>query len=204
MKSTIAVATCLFTYLGFPQLHPIAQAQLPDPGLNNPVTQPTARQLLVLQSSGLQVALPSYVPEGFRLKQILATTQRSSRLGGYTYTVLYEKVTNTQIQCFAIEATSGGIGDLPQSKIASYPINTKASQFSEGRLEVDRYGKSATPTLLSSWLSDRTVVAPAAFYRFTGAGVIPELDQCSNLSPQEAIAVIESLRYVPVFNPVTS
>ncbi|OUC14728.1 MAG: hypothetical protein B0A82_10360 [Alkalinema sp. CACIAM 70d] len=180
---------------------PKVQAQLPDPGLGNAMSQPTARQLLALQASGLRLALPSFVPEGFRLNQVLTTTRRSSRLGGYAYTAIYEKVTGAQTQCFAIEATSGGIGDLPQSQIASYPINIKASQFSQGSLEFDLYGKSTTPTLLSSWLSDITMAAPAAFYRFTGAGVIPDLAQCSNLSPQEAVTVIESLRYVPVFNP---
>ncbi|MBD2325942.1 hypothetical protein [Alkalinema sp. FACHB-956] len=202
MKSTIARVTCLLACVGITQSTPKVQAQLPDPGLANPTSQPTARQLLALQASGLRVALPSFVPEGFRLHQVFITTRRSSRLGGYNYTAIYEKVAGAQTQCFAIEATSGGIGDLPPSKIASYPINAKASQFSQGSLEVDQYGKSTTPTLLSSWLSDTTIAAPAAFYRFTGAGVIPELAQCSNLSPQEAVTVIESLQYVPVFNPV--
>lgn len=168
-------------------------AQTPDPILVNPGIQPTSRQLSVLQASGIKVALPSWVPDGFQLDRVLTLTRRTSRVGGYQYTAVYQKVTNTGTQCFAIEATTGGIGDLPTG-YQQLPVNS--ATFGQGTLNIGLYGVSGQPTLLSSWLSDSQGNPPTAFYRFAGSGVNPELLNCSNLTPQEAVAVLNSLQYV--------
>lgn len=99
--------------------------------------------------------------------------------------IIYENVD----KCFAIESTSGSIGDLPDGS-RSYPINS--SVFGKSSLEQGLYGQSKQQTLLSQWLG-----APnSPFYRFVGTDVTLELSRCNNVSPQEAVKVIQSIRYL--------
>jgi hypothetical protein len=48
-------------------------------------------------------------------------------------------------------------------------------------------------TLLGNWLGAEN----GLFYRFVGAGILPSLSRCDNISPQEAVRVSESLQYLP-------
>lgn len=165
------------TTLGKPRLAPEAQL--------NPL------QLKLLRSLGLKIAVPTYVPAEFRLNRVQADVSQSTRVGGIGYTLFYRRYDANASQdfCFAIEATNGGIGDLPDGD-RSYPVNSPV--FGKTTLESGKYGKVANPTFLSNWLGE----AKGPFYRFVGTGVIPGLSNCSNVTVQEAVRVTESLRYV--------
>ncbi|MEH1830406.1 MAG: hypothetical protein V7L22_34555 [Nostoc sp.] len=48
------------------------------------------------------------------------------------------------------------------------------------------------PTLLSQWWGEQN----GPFYRFVGTGVMPELSNCNNVTPQEVVKVSQSIRYL--------
>ncbi len=148
------------------------------------------RQIELLKTLGLKVAVPTYVQPGFALEKAIAEIDRQARIGGIGYTIVYRRYDSSKNQdfCFAIQATNGGISDLPDGS-QTYPINSPA--FGKSSLEYGEYGLANTPTYLSNWLGEES----GPFYRFAGAGVIPELSNCRNLSPQEAMRVTESIQY---------
>ncbi|MBW4420953.1 MAG: hypothetical protein KME13_17235 [Myxacorys californica WJT36-NPBG1] len=152
--------------------------------------QLTSHQKQLLKAVGLKIAVPTYVPRGFTLDKVVAQVDRQSRIGGMGYTVFYRRYDSDSNKdfCFAIEATNGGIGDLPEGS-RSFPINSPT--FGKSSLEYGKYGGAKSPTYLSSWLGEEK----GPFYRFVGAGVLPGLSTCSNISAQEAIRVTQSLRY---------
>jgi len=163
----------------------VAHAQSAKP---NPDAQLSPAQLQILKATGLKVATPSYVPSGFQLDEIQVNARRNSRVGGLGYLMIYRKLDRDSSQdfCFAIEATSGGIGDLPSGE-KSFLVNNPT--YGKTTLNLGKYG-AANATLLSSWMGgDR-----GPFYRFAGAGVNPALSRCRNISPQEAVKVVESIR----------
>ncbi|MFN6463456.1 MAG: hypothetical protein RMZ41_016800 [Nostoc sp. DedVER02] len=157
----------------------------PRPSQTNSVIKLTSTQLKVLRSLGLKVALPSYIPANFRADKVLVEAGREN-VDSLRYLVVYQNLSADK--CFAIESTSGGIGDLPSGS-RSYPINSPI--FGKSVLEVGLYGNAKQPTLLSQWLGSQN----GPFYRFVGTGVVPELSNCSNLTPQEAVKVSQSIRY---------
>jgi hypothetical protein len=168
--------------VGMSAIAGLADAQSSKP---NSDAQPTPAQLQILKATGLKVSAPSYVPSGFQLGEVRVNAERNTRIGGLGYLMIYRKV-GQQDFCFAIEATNGGIGDLPTGE-KSFPVNNPT--YGKTTLELGKFGAAARSTLLSGWLGgDR-----GPFYRFTGAGVDPAL-RCRNISPQEAVKVTESIR----------
>lgn len=156
----------------------------------NPETQLLPVQVQILKATGLRIALPTYIPAGFRLSSIQARAERS-RVGELRYIIFYNRYdsnTGTE-QCFTIEATNGGIGGIPPGS-RSFPVNN--ATFGKSSLELGKYGTSKSPTLLSEWLGG----TQGPFYRFAGAGINPDFGRCNNISPQEAVKVTESLRYL--------
>jgi hypothetical protein len=153
--------------------------------------QLSPNQTQLLMALGLRVAVPTYVPRGFTLEKVSAEIDQQSRIGGIGYTIIYRRYDSNTNQdfCFAIQATNGGIGDLPDGS-QSYPINSPS--FGKSSLEYGNYGQTSSPTYLSNWLGGES----GPFYRFVGAGVIPGLSPCRNLSVQEAIRVTESIQYM--------
>ncbi|KAM3115699.1 hypothetical protein [Phormidesmis sp. 146-33] len=153
----------------------------------NPDAQLSPAQLQILKATGLKAASLSYVPLGFRLDEIQVNAQRNARIGGLRYLMIYRKFGRDTSQdfCFAIEATSGGIGDLPSGE-KSFPVNNPT--YGKTTLELGRFGSANRSTLLSNWIGS------GPFYRFTGADVNPALNRCRNISPQEAVKVVESIR----------
>jgi hypothetical protein len=157
----------------------------------SPDAQLNPDQLRLLRALGLKIAVPTYVPPGFKLEKVQAEVERNTRFGGVGYTLFYRRydANSSKDFCFAIEATNGGIGDLPEGS-RSYPINSPV--FGKTTLEYGKYGQASNPTFLSNWLGETN----GPFYHFVGAEVIPGLVRCSNVSVQEAVRVTESLRYV--------
>lgn len=149
-------------------------------------------QVRLLESLGLRIVIPSYVPPGFKLEKVEAELDHSSTVGGISYRIIYRKYETGSGKdfCFAIEATNGGIGDLPSGE-RSFPVNS--SVLGKSTLEYGSYGQASNPTLLGNWLGPEN----GPFYRFVGAGVLPTLSRCDNISSQEAVRVTESLQYLP-------
>lgn len=176
--------TFLVDHVSYAQPTP-KKTQLP------PETQLNPDQHRLLRALGLKIAMPTYVPPGFKLEKVQAEVERNTRIGGIGYTLIYRHydVDSTKDFCFAIEATNGGIGDLPVGG-RSYPINSPV--FGKATLEYGEYGQASTPTFLSNWLGETN----GPFYHFVGAEVIPGLARCNNVSVQEAVRVTESLQYL--------
>ena len=151
----------------------------------------SSQQLRLLKTTLIKGATPTYVPTGFKLEKVQVEADRDTRVGGISYTIFYRRydIGSNKDLCFAIEATNGGIGDLPEG-IQSFPVNSPI--FGKTTLEYGKYGQAKNPTFLSSWLGEER----GPFYRFAGAGIIPGFLNCTNISAQEAIRVTESLRYI--------
>jgi hypothetical protein len=159
-------------------------------------TQLSDRQTNQLKSLGVKVAIPSYIPAGFQVASVQVKPCPSGvRRFCPDYAIIYRNPNNS---CFAIESTGGGIGDMPSADLEqSYPVNNSIL----GKSVVLKYRKKdrlSDPTLIGSWMGK------GPFYRFTGAGsrlflgtTPPELSDCKDISPQEAVRVWESLRYLP-------
>ncbi|MEH2077804.1 MAG: hypothetical protein V7K57_25965 [Nostoc sp.] len=175
--------SCVVTYIIASTAAVIAQ---PKPSQTNSVTKLTPTQLKVLRSLGLKVALPSYIPADFHADKVLVSAGREN-VDSLGYLVVYKNLSADK--CFAIESVSGGIGDLP-SGTRSYPINSPI--FGRSVLEQGVYGNAKQPTLLSQWLGSEN----GLFYRFVGTGIVPELSNCSNVTPQEAVRITQSIRYL--------
>lgn len=145
-------------------------------------------QINLLRSLGTTIAAPTYTPPKFRLQSVIAELSSNTRIGGINYKLIYRSnLAPDQTLCFAIESTNGGIGGIPTGE-NSYPTNSKS--FGKSSIEFGKYGNNSEPTLLGEWLGN------GPFYRFTGAGVIPELSLCENITPEEAVKVVESLQYL--------
>lgn len=145
----------------------------------------TPNQKAALRALNIKIVVPAYVPAGFRIANVL-TIKNSEGTGS---AIIYKDKNN---RCFAIETTSGGVGDLGGNR--SYRFNNLV--FGRSTLEEGKFGISSRSTLLGQWLGS------GPFHRFVGGGYISsvqikyDLSGCNNISLQDAIRVSESLRYL--------
>jgi hypothetical protein len=155
----------------------------------------TPEQTAQIRALGLPLVLPTAIPDGFGVVQLL--TQSDDRFGGYQ--VLYRDGSD---RCFLIEFTTGGIGGTPTTE-NRLPLTPPILE--DGAAEYGlNYGLYTDPalreqfpeaSLLSDWLP-----VPGGFVRLAGAALIntvlnPEVP-CTNLTPEAAIAVINSLAVI--------
>lgn len=195
MKSRLPITITIIAAILAASIQSVT-AERPNQGQLLANAQLSEKQTNQLKSLGTKVAIPSYVPAGFQV----ASVQFKPCLSGVrrfcpNYAIIYRNPNNS---CFAIESTGGGIGDMPSADLErSYPVNNSIL----GKSAVLKYRKNnrlSGPTLTGSWMGK------GPFYRFTGAGsplfldtAPPELSNCKDISPQEAVRVWESLRYLP-------
>lgn len=155
------------------------------------IAQLTPEQNQKLLDLGIDVAIPTQIPSGFQAISVVTGTQAE----GPSYMLIYQDQLN---RCFAIEHTSGGVGGLPdiENKV---PLNP--SIFGEGYtlyhgVYTDPSLRADFPeaNLISDWMG-----GSSGFYRLVGAAYLmqnyPELT-CENLSPTEAVQVVDSLTYL--------
>ncbi|WP_204141725.1 hypothetical protein [Halomicronema sp. CCY15110] len=155
----------------------------------------TPEQTAQIRALGLPLVLPTAIPAGFGVVQIL--TQPDDRFGGYQ--ILYRDGGD---RCFLIEYTTGGIGGTPttENRLPLTPpiLGDGAAEYG---LNYGLYTDPALreqfpdPSLISDWLP-----VPGGFVRLAGAALIntalnPEVP-CTNLTTAEAIAVINSLAVI--------
>ena len=196
MKMRSGTIITIITAILAASIQSVTTAQRPNQGQLLANAQLSEKQTNQLKSLGVNIAIPSYIPPGFQVASVLIKPCPSGvRRFCPDYAIIYRNSNNS---CFAINSTGGGVGDLPPVDLEQkYPVNNPIL----GKSVVLKYPKSRVPsglTLIGSWMGK------GPFYRFTGAGsrlvigtAVTELSNCSDISPQEAVRVSESLRYLP-------
>lgn len=155
------------------------------------IAQITPDQNQKLIDLGIEVAVPTQIPPGFRTISVIAETQPE----GPTYMLIYQDQLD---RCFAIEFTSGGVGGLPEIE-NEVPLNPPL--FGEGYIlyhgayvDPQLQADFPDPNLITDWMGGES-----GFYRFLGAAYLtqyyPDL-VCQDISPEEAVEVIDSLAYL--------
>lgn len=159
----------------------IAQAAPESQGRLTPV------QIQKLNLLGLRIAAPTYVPTGFWVSSVEIKPGRAPGRPGYT--ISYRDPDNA---CFAINSGRGGLGGPSLEGYQTLPINS--ALLGRGTMYYARSvnsSKDAPPALFSLPIEARD----GRWYAFQGAGS-REMSGCKNISPQEAVRVIESLQYL--------
>ncbi|MFN6385046.1 MAG: hypothetical protein ACK400_13305 [Pseudanabaena sp.] len=161
-----------------------------------------------LKSLSIKIALPKYVPQGFWIAAVRTEPcRRGDRIDangvcrfGPDYTVLYR---NAQDQCFAVEATGGGIGG-PTGRY-SRTVNTKllgkvdvnidtgmSEPITEAIAKTPQNNLWSFPAGKSPFYSLRTIDSDAA--NRINAAII-----CSDtayMTPNEFIKIVQSLDWL--------
>ncbi|MEM9979070.1 MAG: hypothetical protein AAF808_15700 [Cyanobacteria bacterium P01_D01_bin.2] len=151
-----------------------------------------ANQLVDL---GIDIAVPTYLPPTMVLASYGAGEASEGPGGGPFYWLVYR---DGQDRCFAIEYTSGGIGgiSLENQESLELPLFGEGYSLYHGQFPNGAEENLSQPDLFTDWLAGTD-----GFYRLAGAGLInaQNYDQgdCSNITVDEAIAVAESLIYLP-------
>ena len=196
MKMRSPITITIITAILVASIQSVTTAELPNQRQWLANAQLSDKQTNQLKSLGTKVAIPNYVPAGFQVASVKVKPCPSGvRRFCPDYAIIYRNPNNS---CFAIESTGGGIGDMPSADLErSYPVNNSILDKS-AVLKYRKNDRPSGPNLIGSWMGQ------GPFYRFTGAGsrfflgaATPELSNCSNISPQEAVRVSESLRYLP-------
>ncbi|HEY9692765.1 MAG TPA: hypothetical protein V6D15_11195 [Oculatellaceae cyanobacterium] len=163
----------------------------------NKIQQSTARfspkQIQILKSVGMKIAVPTYIPSGFKIERLSNNSDQYYK----GYTVTYRRKDNS---CFSIEAITGGIGDEPDLQ-HTLPYNSPL--FGKGRLNYGKYSdidlrkQSPLSEMTTGWMEPKNF---QAFYRFNGANWYSSdkaKPKCNkDISPTEAVKVINSLQYL--------
>jgi hypothetical protein len=153
----------------------------------------TKAQHAALNSSGIKVAVPGYIPKGFRVVDV--TTCPSKRTNncrpGPTYEIVFRSPVGT---CFVIEGVSGGIGDgnLEQT------VTVKSKLFGPIKIGLNnsRYPKRSDANIdpiFTEWLTQSLRSGP--FYKFYSDKEEPA--GCTSKVPfKEAVKIVESLKWL--------
>ncbi len=168
-----------------------------------------ARLQRSLKSLGIKVALPQYIPQGFRVALVRTEPcRRGDRIDangvcrfGPDYTVVYR---NAQSQCFAVSATGGGLGG-PSGRYTR-EINSRLL----GEVDVNVGTGSGEPmTAAIARTPQRNIWSfPAGESPFYSVRTIDERipswlsseATCKNtafMTPNELIKVVQSLEFLP-------
>ena len=152
----------------------------------------TTNQLIALN---INIAIPTYLPQAMTLANYGAGETTEGVGGGPYYWLVYR---DDQNRCFALEYASGGIGGISlenQEPLDSALFGNGYSLY-HGKFPNGGNGELPESDLFTDWLE-----GDDGFYRLIGAGLVNAQDygqaDCSNITVKEAIAVAESLSYLP-------
>lgn len=146
---------------------------------------PDKVQARTLKAMAVPVVLPADVPPGFSLVKVIA---RIDRQLGASYVAIYEGGD----RAFAIESTTGGVGDFPGTPVAWFT----ASAIKSPRTAL--YFQAAGDAHQKTWISD-WVRTKGHFYRLVGAhytahNLDPDFRGRSELDAAWAKRIAASLR----------
>lgn len=137
-------------------------------------------QISKLKKLGIKIAVPTYIPSGFRVANVRTDNSNS----GPEYTILYRNANNS---CFAIESVHGGVGDVDAE--FNLPINSPV--FGKSNLFYDKQDGGKNRSLMVAWMEKN-----GQFYRLAGLGAMNWPSNCRNIAPQQAVRITESLQYL--------
>lgn len=146
----------------------------------------TRSQIQKLQSLGIKIVIPTYIPDGFQVAEVetkpCPSGQKPPCRFGPTYKIVYRNANNL---AFSIESASGGFGGLePEYNL---PINSPL--FGNSYLYYGYYKGRNGPVLnLGKVMYSEWLKGDRQYYRFYNIN--------SNLSPEEAVTITESLDYL--------
>ena len=152
-------------------------------------------QTAQLQSLGIDVVIPGEVPPIFSVVEV----RLDQADGGLGYFIVYQSQDN---QCFAVEFAADGIGSPPATVnrrpiqpplFADQNYGLNYGPFEDGELR----SQFPDDNLYTDWL-----IGLSGAYRLIGASYITELfppmQGCQDLSPDEAVALVESFTVLTV------
>ena len=153
----------------------------------------TKAQHAALNSSGIKVAVPGYIPKGFRVVDVTTCpSQRTNNCrSGPTYDIVFRSPAGT---CFVIEGVSGGIGDGNLEKT----VTVKSKLFGPIKIGLNnsRYPKRSDANIdpiFTEWLTQSLRSGP--FYKFYSDKEEPA--GCTGKVPfKEAVMIVESLKWL--------
>lgn len=163
-----------------------AGASLPGPAARASAAAVPAAQGAALRALHIRIAVPAYVPPGYRFVRVTTEPCPSKphpcKFGPPGYTVRYAKSPSSW---FEIEGTSGGIGGVDDdysTDVRTSLFGTVALQFGTGRVGE---AKAPPPALMQ-------VVQPHLISDWGGNGPFYHLDG-SGMTPADAAKVLASL-----------
>jgi hypothetical protein len=150
-------------------------------------------QLAALNALGIKVAVPGYIPKGFRVVDVTTCpSQRTNNCrSGPTYDIVFRSPAGT---CFVIEGVSGGIGDGNLEKT----VTVKSKLFGPIKIGLNnsRYPKRSDANIdpiFTEWLTQSLRSGP--FYKFYSDKEEPA--GCTGKVPfKEAVMIVESLKWL--------
>jgi len=137
-------------------------------------------QISKLKKLRIKIAVPTYIPSGFRVANVRTDNSNS----GPEYTILYRNANNS---CFAIESVHGGVGDIDAE--FNLPINSPL--FGKSTLFYEKQDGGKNRSLMVAWMEKND-----QFYRLAGLGAMNWPSTCRNIVPQQAVRITESLQYL--------
>lgn len=134
-----------------------------------------------LEEAGLRFIMATYIPPGFQLIEFEMHTHKE---GGYGFYQAYYKGANNS--CFNIWATNGGVGDAG-TIIRQWTVNNK--YLGQITLEEFKFEEEGITELLANFN-----VYQSGYYFFESPGKYSN-SECTSISPEESIKIIESWQY---------
>jgi hypothetical protein len=157
------------------------------PGITKP-------QLASLNALGIKVAVPGYIPKGFRVVNVTTQcpggTLKTCRQGP-TYDIVFRSPAGI---CFVIEGTSGGIGDT----FLEQPVTVKSELFGPIKIGLNNSGSPIRSDaniipIFTEWLTQSLRSGPV--YRFYSGEPYPA-GCTSKVAFNEAVKIVESLKWL--------
>jgi hypothetical protein len=175
---------------------------------SSPVTLPKSAQYK-LKSLGIRIAIPAYLPSGYRYQTVVTEPCRSDiavnadgvcRFGP-SYSIVY---INANKNCFVVEATGGGVGGATSDYIHSFstPLFNQETLISFGNMGMSSgIPKKATASDLrktydvvyGNWMGESPFYRVSTFYPKS----VTACTSRKGLTPLEAQKVTQSLRWLP-------
>jgi hypothetical protein len=172
----------------------VCDSQSPAPTTtNSQLPGMTKPQLASLNALGIKVAVPGYIPKGFRVVDVTPCPSKRTndcRLGP-TYDIVFRSPEGT---CFVIEGVSGGIGDGNLEQTVT--VKSKLFGLVKMGLNNSRYPKRSDANIdpiFTEWLTKSPRSGP--FYKFYSDKKEPA--GCTSKVPfNEAVKIVESLKWL--------
>lgn len=146
-----------------------------------------AKQVQALKSPGIEILVPSYIPDGFKVSAARVQWRDEKKKLGPSYMIAYK---GPGKKAFVVESGSGK--DIRSPDLKKFKQADKALVSISGS-EVPIFMKLSGKTgfFVSDWIR-----ANNHYYRLTGAGSIPETRDSISVGVKEAKKILESLRYL--------